>query len=121
MLHVLNNLPRGASAQVNSLGGDSGSLTRYEIVTDCVKADDQLILRVPQAVGEPPLFLACAAMFAIRDAVVAARQEEGLEGWFPMDAPATAATIRLACEDSLTRKVGSAHEAHSLQSSSGGR
>ena len=45
-------------------------------------------------------------MFAIREAVAAARQEEGLQDWFPMDAPATAATIRLACEDSLTRKVG---------------
>lgn len=59
----------------------------------------------PQAVGEPPLFLACSTMFAIREAVSAAREEEGLQGWFRMDAPATAATIRLACEDTLTRKV----------------
>lgn len=44
-------------------------------------------------------------MFAIREAVAAARAEEGLTGWFHIDAPATAAAIRLACEDRLTKRV----------------
>ncbi|KAE8737385.1 xanthine dehydrogenase 3 [Frankliniella occidentalis] len=58
-----------------------------------------------KAVGEPPLFMACSVMFAIREAVAAARAEEGLTGWFQLDAPATAAAIRLACEDHLTKQI----------------
>ncbi|XP_034253474.1 xanthine dehydrogenase-like [Thrips palmi] len=57
-----------------------------------------------KAVGEPPLLLACSVLFALREAVAAAREEEGLRGWFHLDAPATAATIRLACEDRYTKR-----------------
>lgn len=58
--------------------------------------------------GEPPLLLACAVVFALREAVAAAREEEGVRGWFHLNAPATAASIRLACEDRYTQRVGRA-------------
>ncbi|CAA6660108.1 unnamed protein product [Spirodela intermedia] len=39
-----------------------------------------------KAVGEPPFFLASAVFFAIKDAIAAARAEEGCDGWFPWTA-----------------------------------
>ncbi|CAK9809030.1 Xanthine dehydrogenase [Anthophora quadrimaculata] len=58
-----------------------------------------------KAVGEPPLFLASSVFFAIREAIKSAREEYGLKGYFQLDAPATAARIRLACVDELTSKI----------------
>nr|CAH7741383.1 unnamed protein product [Callosobruchus chinensis] len=58
------------------------------------------------AVGEPPLFLASSALFAIKDAIKAAREENGIkERHFILDAPATSAKIRMACQDSITAKL----------------
>ncbi|OAD58082.1 Xanthine dehydrogenase [Eufriesea mexicana] len=58
-----------------------------------------------KAVGEPPLFLASSVFFAIREAIKSAREEYGLKGYFQLNAPATAARIRLACVDELTSKI----------------
>lgn len=59
-----------------------------------------------QAVGEPPLFLASSIYFALADAVKAARKDAGLENVpFRLNAPATSAKIRMACQDHLTAKV----------------
>ncbi|XP_065173830.1 xanthine dehydrogenase-like [Atheta coriaria] len=58
-----------------------------------------------KAVGEPPLILASSAIFAIREAIKAARKENGIEENFRLNAPATAERIRMACEDHLTKKV----------------
>ena len=57
-----------------------------------------------KAVGEPPFFLGSAVLFAIKDAIFAARAEEGHLGWFPLDNPATPERIRMACVDSITKK-----------------
>ncbi|KAG0458419.1 hypothetical protein HPP92_023576 [Vanilla planifolia] len=57
-----------------------------------------------KAVGEPPFFLASAVLFAIKDAIIAARAEEGLHDWFPLDSPATPERIRMACVDDFTRE-----------------
>ncbi|KAL2650085.1 hypothetical protein R1flu_018213 [Riccia fluitans] len=64
-----------------------------------------------KAVGEPPLFLASAALFAIKDAVLSARKENGLDGWFVLDTPATPERIRLACADQFTKP----HAAHDFR------
>ncbi|XP_071455101.1 xanthine dehydrogenase/oxidase-like [Hetaerina americana] len=58
-----------------------------------------------KAVGEPPLALAMSVFFAIKDAISFARSEVGLTGPFRMDSPATAARIRMACQDHFTKKV----------------
>ena len=58
-----------------------------------------------QAVGEPPLFLAASVFFAIKDAIAAARAEEGLTGMFKLDSPATCERIRMACADQFTEQV----------------
>ncbi|XP_012253844.2 xanthine dehydrogenase isoform X2 [Athalia rosae] len=58
-----------------------------------------------KAVGEPPLFLACSVFFAIKNAIQSARADANITGYFRLDAPATAARIRTACVDQLTRKL----------------
>ncbi|KAG6445382.1 hypothetical protein O3G_MSEX003918 [Manduca sexta] len=58
-----------------------------------------------KAVGEPPLFLASSAFFAIVEAIRAARADAGVPLEFRLDAPATAPRIRMACEDHITKKV----------------
>lgn len=62
-----------------------------------------------KAVGEPPLFLASSVLFAIREAIKDARREVGIDGYFVLNAPATAAQIRMACQDRITAKVSNAN------------
>ncbi|CRK96356.1 CLUMA_CG009773, isoform A [Clunio marinus] len=56
-----------------------------------------------KAIGEPPLFLASSVYFAIKEAIAAARLEENIDPDFPFQSPATAARIRMACQDKITR------------------
>lgn len=58
-----------------------------------------------RAIGEPPLFLASSVYFAIKEAILAARQEENLDPNFYLQSPATSARIRMACQDGITQKV----------------
>uniref|UniRef100_A0A182JF08 Xanthine dehydrogenase n=1 Tax=Anopheles atroparvus TaxID=41427 RepID=A0A182JF08_ANOAO len=58
-----------------------------------------------KAIGEPPLFLAASLYFATKAAIVAARLEEGVEGYFNLVAPASAARIRMLCTDGNTKRV----------------
>ncbi len=61
---------------------------------------------VMKAAGEPPLFLAASVLFAIKDAIGAARMDAGFKsGSFRLDSPASAERIRMACEDYLTNRV----------------
>eukprot|EP00252_Welwitschia_mirabilis_P022734 TRINITY_DN6242_c0_g1_i4.p1 TRINITY_DN6242_c0_g1~~TRINITY_DN6242_c0_g1_i4.p1 ORF type:complete len:857 (-),score=218.91 TRINITY_DN6242_c0_g1_i4:256-2721(-) len=64
---------------------------------------NQRAIHSSKAVGEPPLFLASAAFFAIKDAILSARLETGHEGWFVLDSPATPERIRMACADEFTQ------------------
>lgn len=67
-----------------------------------------------KAVGEPPFFLGCCALFAIQDAIKAARLDDA---HYPLHLPATSERIRMACHDSLTaRIVGSEEKAQNYQS-----
>jgi xanthine dehydrogenase/oxidase len=56
-----------------------------------------------KAVGEPPLFLAASAFFAIKDAIASARHDAGHDEHFVLDSPATPERIRMACTDDLTK------------------
>jgi xanthine dehydrogenase small subunit len=50
-----------------------------------------------KSTGEPPLVLANTVFFAIKHAVLAAREDAGLDGWFELQAPATVEQVQLAC------------------------
>ncbi|PRP86577.1 xanthine dehydrogenase-like [Planoprotostelium fungivorum] len=56
-----------------------------------------------KAVGEPPLLLGMSVYFAIKEAVKAARREEGQEEYFQLNSPLTSERIRMACVDDLSR------------------
>lgn len=58
-----------------------------------------------KGIGEPPLTLATSVFFAIKEAISAARIEEGLDPYFDMISPATCERIRIACGDKITEKV----------------
>ncbi|KAG7463843.1 hypothetical protein MATL_G00180940 [Megalops atlanticus] len=58
-----------------------------------------------KGIGEPPVFFGCTIFFAIKEAIAAARRESGLSSSFPLNAPATAERIRMACADRFTQMV----------------
>lgn len=58
-----------------------------------------------QAVGEPPFFLAASVLFAIQNAISAARKAAGETKPLNMDSPATCERIRMACSDHLIKQV----------------
>ncbi|XP_011180964.1 xanthine dehydrogenase [Zeugodacus cucurbitae] len=58
-----------------------------------------------KAVGEPPLFIGSTTFFAIKEAIAAARAERQLSANFVLHAPATAARIRMACQDEFTELI----------------
>ncbi|KAG1664511.1 hypothetical protein FOA52_007775 [Chlamydomonas sp. UWO 241] len=72
---------------------------RVELLKD---APNARAVHSSKAVGEPPFFLGCSVFFALKEAVYAAREENGLgKGWFLLDAPATPERLRMACGDNL--------------------
>ncbi|KAJ2598131.1 hypothetical protein GGF39_002768 [Coemansia sp. RSA 1721] len=54
-----------------------------------------------KGIGEPPLFLGSSVFFALRDAVVAARKQRGIQSPLHMESPATPEILRLACVDEI--------------------
>ncbi|XP_066155943.1 xanthine dehydrogenase isoform X1 [Euwallacea fornicatus] len=58
-----------------------------------------------KASGEPPLFLSSSIFFAIKEAIKAARLENGITESLHLDSPTTAAKIRMACTDNITSKI----------------
>ncbi len=55
--------------------------------------------------GEPPLLLAASVFFAIKAAVAAAREQNGLRGHFRLDAPATPDRVRMAIGDEILQML----------------
>ncbi|XP_040888151.1 aldehyde oxidase 6 [Toxotes jaculatrix] len=58
-----------------------------------------------KGIGEPVLFLGSSVLFAIKDAVAAARSESGLVGPFTLSSPATPERACLACATPFTQKI----------------
>ncbi|KAJ2783497.1 hypothetical protein GGI15_002555 [Coemansia interrupta] len=58
-----------------------------------------------KGVGEPPLFLGASVFFALRDAVVAARKQEGVDAPLHMESPATPEILRMACVDQIVDRA----------------
>ncbi|KAH8273140.1 hypothetical protein KR018_006412 [Drosophila ironensis] len=58
-----------------------------------------------KAIGEPPLFIGASVFFAIKEAIAAAREDQGLSRHYPLEAPATSARIRMGCQDKFTNLV----------------
>ncbi len=58
---------------------------------------DSNLLFSSKEVGEPPLCLSATVFFAVKHAILAARQDRGHSEWFPLSTPATVQRIREAC------------------------
>ncbi|XP_074660818.1 xanthine dehydrogenase/oxidase-like [Tubulanus polymorphus] len=56
-----------------------------------------------KGVGEPPMLLAVCVYCASKKAILSARSDAGLSGYFRLDCPATAEKVRLACTDQFTK------------------
>ncbi|XP_077983142.1 xanthine dehydrogenase/oxidase-like [Glandiceps talaboti] len=69
------------------------------------KAPCKVGLYSSKSLGEPPLLLGVGVLMAIKNAIMSARLDAGVSGYFRLDSPATAERIRLACSDQLTAKV----------------
>jgi xanthine dehydrogenase/oxidase len=50
-----------------------------------------------RGIGEPPLVLSTSAFFAIKQAIMAARRDQGDDTWFAMPAPATVGRVQSHC------------------------
>jgi len=50
-----------------------------------------------KATGEPSMCIAQVTFFAVKDAILAARRDAKLEGYFQLDAPANPARVKAAC------------------------
>ncbi|KAJ1982432.1 hypothetical protein H4R34_001725 [Dimargaris verticillata] len=60
-------------------------------------------IRGSKGIGEPPLFLGSAVLFALRDAIKAARADHNIETPIRLHSPATAELLRLACQDPIVQ------------------
>lgn len=56
-----------------------------------------------KGVGEPPLFLGATVLFALREAVVAARRMNGVKEYLELESPATAERLRMAVGDKIAK------------------
>jgi len=56
-----------------------------------------------KAVGEPPFFLGASVVFSIRDALLSARKDNGLSGFWQMNSPVTSERVRMAVGDSIAQ------------------
>ncbi|KAH0622641.1 hypothetical protein JD844_025123 [Phrynosoma platyrhinos] len=80
--------------------GDIPTEFHVSLLRDC---PNKKAIYSSKAVGEPPLFLSASVFYAIKDAIIAARQESGLKEPFRLDSPATPERIRNACVDVFTK------------------
>ncbi|XP_077870156.1 xanthine dehydrogenase/oxidase-like [Saccoglossus kowalevskii] len=58
-----------------------------------------------RGVGEMTVMIGVSVLMAIKYAVAAARSDEGVRGYFRLDAPSTPEKIRLACIDDICNKI----------------
>jgi len=56
-----------------------------------------------KGIGEPPLFMGATVLFALREAVVAARKMNGVEEYLELESPATAERLRMAVGDRIAK------------------
>jgi xanthine dehydrogenase/oxidase len=57
-----------------------------------------------KGVGEPPLFMGATVLFALREALVSARRDNGVKESLVLDSPATAERLRLLVGDDILKR-----------------
>ncbi len=57
-----------------------------------------------KGIGEPPLFMGATVLFALREALISARRDNGVTEPLVLDSPATAERLRLAVGDEILKR-----------------
>ncbi|XP_062958710.1 aldehyde oxidase 4 [Cynocephalus volans] len=70
-----------------------------------VRSRNPIAIYSSKGLGEAGMFLGSSVLFAIYDAVTAARRERGLTTAFTMSSPATPELIRMTCMDQFTDMI----------------
>ncbi|XP_069851953.1 aldehyde oxidase 4-like [Dipodomys merriami] len=76
-----------------------------ELYVTLVHSRNPIAIYSSKGLGEAGMFLGSSVLFAIYDAVTAARRERGLDKTFPLSSPATPELIRMACVDQFTNMI----------------
>ncbi|XP_052242634.1 xanthine dehydrogenase/oxidase-like [Dreissena polymorpha] len=79
------------------------SVPRRFNVTLMKNHDFKTVAYSSKGVGEPPLLLSVSVLMAIKEAVLAARTQIGLTGYFRLTCPATVQKIQALCSNQLGR------------------
>ncbi|CAF1125466.1 unnamed protein product [Rotaria sordida] len=58
-----------------------------------------------KGIGEPPILLSASAFFALKQACIAYREQQGFSDYFTLHSPATVERLRMACADEFTHRV----------------
>ncbi|XP_012380785.3 aldehyde oxidase 4-like [Dasypus novemcinctus] len=76
-----------------------------EFYVTLVHSQNPIAIYSSKGLGEAGMFLGSSVLFAINDAVTAARKERGLTETFTLSSPATPEMIRMACVDQFTDMI----------------
>nr|XP_025858261.1 aldehyde oxidase 4-like [Vulpes vulpes] len=76
-----------------------------EIRVTLVHSRNPIAIYSSKGLGESGMFLGSSVLFAIHDAVTAARKERGLTKTFSLNSPATPEWIRMTCVDQFTDMI----------------
>ncbi|XP_014640207.1 PREDICTED: aldehyde oxidase 4 isoform X4 [Ceratotherium simum simum] len=76
-----------------------------EFYVTLVRSQNPIAIYSSKGLGEAGMFLGSSVLFAIYDAVTAARRERGLTKTFTLSSPATPELIRMTCVDQFTDMV----------------
>ncbi|XP_014399974.1 PREDICTED: aldehyde oxidase 4-like, partial [Myotis brandtii] len=76
-----------------------------EFYVTMVPSRNPIAIYSSKGLGEAAMFMGNSVLFAIHDAVAAARRERGLTNTFILNSPATPEEIRMACADQFTDMI----------------
>ncbi|XP_059558676.1 aldehyde oxidase 4-like [Myotis daubentonii] len=76
-----------------------------EFYVTLVRSRNPIAIYSSKGLGEAAMFMGNSVLFAIHDAVAAARRERGLTNTFILNSPVTPEEIRMACADQFTDMI----------------
>ncbi|XP_077010735.1 aldehyde oxidase 4-like [Tamandua tetradactyla] len=76
-----------------------------EFYVTLLRSQNPIAIYSSKGLGEAGMFLGSSVLFAIKDAVTAARRERGLTKTFTLNSPATPELIRMTCVDQFTDMI----------------
>ncbi|XP_008144698.2 aldehyde oxidase 4-like isoform X1 [Eptesicus fuscus] len=76
-----------------------------EFYVTLVRSRNPIAIYSSKGLGEAGMFMGNSVIFALHDAVAAARRERGLANTFTLNSPATPEAIRMACADQFTDMI----------------